>query len=98
MNDPVEIFFAQCRAVLDGDAALLARLHAAGFACHPGHWQFQLPQLHQWLAPELDYSRFRQSLYASDLNTRLAALGAEIAIAENLGNTDLSRYCLRLRA
>ncbi|MDT4870150.1 hypothetical protein FQZ97_1052130 [compost metagenome] len=98
MNDPVEIFFAQCRAVLDGDAALLARLHAAGFACHPGHWQFQLPQLHQWLAPGLDYSRFRQSLYASDLNTRLAALGAEIAIAENLGNTDLSRYCLRPRA
>lgn len=95
MNDPVESFFAQCQAVLAGDAALLARLQAAGFACQAGYWAFRLPQLQQWLAPQLDYPRLRQALYASELNTRLKALGGEIAIADNQGNSDLSRYCLR---
>jgi hypothetical protein len=95
MNDPVESFFAQCQAVLAGDAALLARLQVGGFDCQAGYWAFHLPQLHQWLAPQLDYPRFRQALYASALNTRLKALGGELAIADNQGNSDLSLYCLR---
>jgi len=95
MNDPVESFFAQCQAVLAGDAVLLARLQAADFDCQAGYWAFRLPQLQQWLAPQLGYTRFRQALYASELNTRLKALGGEIAIADNQGNSDLSLYCLR---
>ncbi|WP_394559114.1 hypothetical protein [Aquipseudomonas alcaligenes] len=95
MNDPVESFFAQCQAVLADDAALLARLQAAGFDCQAGYWAFRLPQLHLWLAPQLDYPRLRQVLYASELNTRLKALGGELAIADNQGNSDLSLYCLR---
>ncbi|WP_156115107.1 hypothetical protein [Pseudomonas sp. ML96] len=95
MNDPVESFFAQCQAVLADDAALLARLQAAGFDCQAGYWAFRLPQLHLWLAPQLDYPRLRQALYASELNTRLQALGGELAIANNQGNSDLSLYCLR---
>lgn len=95
MNDPVESFFAQCQAVLAGDAALLSRLQAAGFDCQAGYWAFRLPQLHLWLAPQLDYPRLRQALYTSELNTRLKALGGELAIADNQGNSDLSLYCLR---
>ncbi|WP_137972435.1 hypothetical protein [Pseudomonas sp. F(2018)] len=95
MNDPVESFFAHCQAVLAGDAALLARLQAAGFDCQAGYWAFRLPQLHLWLAPQLDYPRLRQALYTSELNTRLKALGGELAIADNQGNSDLSLYCLR---
>ncbi|WJN58085.1 hypothetical protein [Pseudomonas sp. SO81] len=95
MNDPVESFFAQCQAVLAGDVALLARLQAAGFGCRAGYWAFRLPQLHLWLAPQLDYPRLRQALYASELNTRLKALGGELAIADNQSNSDLSLYCLR---
>ncbi|MBD9424237.1 hypothetical protein IB232_02760 [Pseudomonas sp. PDM15] len=95
MNDPVESFFAQCQAVLAGDAVLLARLQAADFDCQAGYWAFRLPQLQQWLAPQLGYTRFRQALYASELNTRLKALGGEIAIADNQGNSDLNLYCLR---
>jgi hypothetical protein len=95
MNDPVESFFAQCQAVLASDAVLLARLQAADFDCQAGYWAFRLPQLQQWLAPQLGYTRFRQALYASELNTRLKALGGEIAIADNQGNSDLNLYCLR---
>jgi hypothetical protein len=95
MNDPVETFFIHCQAVLAGEAAQLARLQAAGFACANGYWEFQLPQLHLWLAPQQDYPRFRQALYGSELNTRLKALGGEIAIDDNQGNADLSLYCLR---
>jgi hypothetical protein len=95
MNDPVESFFAQCQAVLAGDAALLGQLQAVGFDCQAGYWAFRLPQLHLWLAPQLDYPRLRQALYASELNTRLKALGGELAIADNQGNSDLSLYCLR---
>lgn len=95
MNDPVESFFAQCQAVLAGDTALLAQLQAAGFDCQAGYWAFRLPQLQQWLAPQMDYPRFRLALYASELNARLKALGGEIAITDNQGNSDLSLYCLR---
>jgi hypothetical protein len=95
MNDPVDSFFSQCQAMLAGDATLLARLRAAGFACQDGHWEFRLPALHRWLAPQMDYPRFRQALYASELNTRLQALGGEFAIVDNRGNVDLSLYCLR---
>jgi len=95
MNDPVESFFAQCQAVLAGDAALLARLQAAGFDCQAGYWAFRLPQLHLWLAPQLDYPRLRKALYASELNTRLKTLGGELAIVDNQGSSDLSLYCLR---
>ncbi|MEO4047292.1 hypothetical protein AAFN46_09425 [Pseudomonas sp. CAU 1711] len=95
MNDPLEAFFQHCQALLQNDAGTLARLRAAGFACTTDHWQFRLPQLHQWLAPQLDYPSFRRALYAGTLNSRLQALGGEIAIADNRGNTDLSLYCLR---
>ena len=95
MDDPLETLFQHCQALLHGDADTLAHLREAGFTCAPGHWEFLLPQLHRWLAPQWDYPRLRQALYASDLNSRLRALGGEIAIADNRGNVDLSRYCLR---
>ncbi|MWV15871.1 hypothetical protein F3I16_07370 [Pseudomonas sp. L-22-4S-12] len=91
----MESLFAHCQAVLAGDTDLLARLQATGFDCRVAYWAFRLPQLQQWLAPQLDYPRFRQALYASELNTRLQALGGEIAIADNRASTDLSLYCLR---
>ena len=43
----------------------------------------------------VDYTGFLRELYASDLNTRLRDLGAEIAIVDNHGKVDSSLYCLR---
>ncbi|MCY1360056.1 hypothetical protein D9M68_403390 [compost metagenome] len=96
LADGLEVLLAGCERVLQGDAAFIAQLRARGFTCASGYWAFRLPELHAWLNPALDYRPWRQRLYASDLNTRLRAFGAEIAIAENRGKTDANLYCLQL--
>lgn len=94
MNDR---FYACCEAVLSGDAQLLEQLRAYGFTCAPGHWAFSLPELHRYLTAEqeMDYRLWRKQLYASDINARLRALGAEIAILDNRSKVDASLYGLR---
>lgn len=97
MNDPQKRFFGCCEAVLRGDARLLAQLRAHGFACEPGYWAFGLRELHRYLEAEqgITYRRWLKQLYASDINTRLCELGAEIAILDNRGKVETNLYCLR---
>ncbi|MBM7059491.1 hypothetical protein JQX08_02110 [Pseudomonas sp. UL073] len=86
-----------CEQVLQGDAATLQALQAAGFDCRVGYWAFGLPELYRHLGggDDASYRRWLQQLYAGDLNTRLRELGAEIAILDNRGKVALNRYCLR---
>lgn len=103
MSDAVNTFFDCCQRVIAGDEALLAQLRLQGFTCGAGEWLFTLPALHGFLQGELgdgapSYQVFIQALFASDLNQRLGEQGAEIAIAENHGKVNLSRYCLRRRS
>lgn len=101
MNPALGLFFGYCERLLAGDAELIGLLRGHGFICAPAEWQFQLPALHAYLMTRLppgervDYRDFLRELYASDLNTRLRDLGAEIAIVDNLGKVDLSTYALR---
>jgi hypothetical protein len=97
MNDPVQNFLSCCAGVLQGDAQLLEQLRAQGFVCAIGSWDFGLPALHAYLSAGqgTDYRLWLQRLYASDINTRLGELGAEIVILDNRGKLDLSLYGLR---
>ncbi|MDT4879085.1 hypothetical protein FQZ97_1147260 [compost metagenome] len=93
----MQIFLNCCERVLQGDAALLGQLRARGFACGAGRWEFSLPALHGYLVAEngVEYRHWQRRLYASDINTRLRQLGAEIAIVDNRGKVGSSLYCLR---
>ena len=97
MSDPFQRFLDCCEAVLRGDAQMLEQLRVYGFTCEPGHWAFSLPELHRYLdaGQEMDYRLWLKQLYASDINTRLRELGAEIAILDNRGKADASLYGLR---
>jgi hypothetical protein len=97
MNDPLQRFFSCCEAVLRGDAQLLEQLRAQGFSCEPGSWTFSLPELHRYLdaGQGMAYRLWLKQLYASDINTRLRQLGAEIVIVDNRGEVDESLYGLR---
>jgi hypothetical protein len=94
--------FDCCQRVLRGEPQMLAQLQAAGFVCAAGHWQFELPELHQYLhsllgeADSCAYPGFIRQLYGSDLNQRLQRLGGEIVILDNQQKVSQSRYCLRL--
>lgn len=97
MDDSVQVFLSCCQGVLQGDTQLLEQLHAQGFVCAVGYWEFSLSTLHAYLSagPGAEYRRWLQRLYASDINARLAELGAEIVILDNRGKVDLSLYGLR---
>ncbi len=97
MNDPRQRFLDCCEAVLRDDAQLLEQLRARGFSCEPGSWTFSLPELHLYLnaGQGVDYRCWLKQLYASDINTRLRELGAEIVIVDNRGKVDASLYGLR---
>lgn len=101
MSQRVEAFLECCTLVLAGDEAFIARLRECGFVCESGAWRFTLPALHELLAARLGgttqvpYAQFCQELFASEINLRLRAQGAEIAIAENHGKISRSLYCLR---
>ncbi|MGE8358563.1 hypothetical protein [Pseudomonas sp.] len=100
MSPALALLFDSCQAVLAGDAPCIAWLRAEGFECGAGRWQFCLPALHALLmerlpsAERIDYPHFIRELYASDLNTRLRALGAEIVIVDNQAKVDTSVYGL----
>ncbi|MBD9483927.1 hypothetical protein IB229_13165 [Pseudomonas sp. PDM14] len=103
MPDAVDVFLECCQHVVAGNHAWLARLQAQGFTCAPGEWAFSLPALHGFMVREMgggapDYQSFIRALFASDINQQLGEQGMEIAIAENLGKVNLSRYCLRRRS
>ncbi|WP_324732585.1 hypothetical protein [Pseudomonas paeninsulae] len=101
MSPALALLFDGCQAVLQGDEAFIALLRDQDFVCGPGYWQFRLPALHGFVQAQLpaaqqaDYPRFLQQLYASDLNSRLRELGAEVAIVDNYAKVDSSLYCLR---
>lgn len=101
MNTPVGFFLGCCERLLRDDAELIALLRCQGFVCGPSAWQFSLPALHAFVRGQLaaqdalEYLQFRRQLFASDLNTRLRDLGAEIVIVDNHGNVDQSLYGLR---
>ena len=99
MPDATEPFLAYCLSVLQGDPFVIDELRFAGFDCSPAAWSFTLPALHAFLTEHLHvtlaYKAFIQQLFASDINLRLREHGAEIAIADNQGKVNSSRYCLR---
>lgn len=101
MNPALGLFLGCCERLLAGDVELIGQLRGHGFVCAPAEWQFQLPALHAYLITRLspgervDYRSFLRELYASDLNRRLAELGAHIAIVDNRAKVDLSTYALR---
>lgn len=100
MSEPLQRFLDCCEAVLRGDAQLLEQLRAEGFSCAPGSWTFSLSELHRYLTAGqgMTYRRWLKQLYASDTNTRLRDLGAEIVIVDNRGKADASLYGLRRMA
>ena len=100
MSPLIERLQGCCEAVLSGDLALLAELREQGFDCEAQRWDFHLPALHAWLSERQpgavpDYADFLQQLYASDLNARLEALGAQVVIADNQGKVNASLYRLQ---
>lgn len=100
MSPVLALLLNSCQAVLAGDAQCIAWLRAEGFECETGRWQFCLPALHGVLMKRLpvgervDYPRFVRELYASDLNTRLHVLGAQVVILDNRGKVATSLYGL----
>lgn len=99
MSDWRETLYRTCAGVLTGDPATLGQLRDAGFDCREAAWSFRLPALHRWLAGQADtaaYPAFLKQLYAGDLNARLAALGAQVVIAEQRGKVSESLYRLQL--
>ena len=100
MSPLIERLQGCCEAVSSGDPALLAELREQGFDCEAQRWDFDLPALHAWLSERQagetpGYADFLKQLYASDLNARLAALGAQVVIADNQGKLNASLYRLQ---
>lgn len=99
MPDVTETFLSCCLPILQGDPFVIDELRSAGFDCSLAAWSFTLPALHVFLTEQrqltLTYKAFIQQLFASDINLRLREHGAEIAIADNQGKVNSSRYCLR---
>ncbi len=73
------------------------------FRLESGQWCFTLPDLHRFLQDEndvfaaFDYKKFRGLILKSPVNRAIKGFGAEIAIAENRGKVDRSRYVLNWR-
>ena len=102
MEPAIEGLFADCEQVLRGDPALLGKLREQGFICQQGCWDFALPELHRWLCGQghlagLEYGDFLRQLYASELNARLALLGAQIVVVDNRGKLNQRLYRLQRR-
>ena len=90
--------------VAQKDEAQLSKLRRCPeFRLEPGQWRFTLPDLHRFLRDEddafaaVDYKKFRSLILKSPVNRAVKAFGAEIAIAENRGKVDRSRYVLNWR-
>lgn len=90
------------RGVLEADPQLLAALRD----CQDDIWldtnglRFSLPALHAYLynPAQLDYARFRQALYAGELNTLLHPLGGQVVIHSQAGKVDQTIYRLTWHA
>jgi hypothetical protein len=101
MPPAIALLLDCCQRVLRAEQQFLGQLTGAGFSCAAGNWQFTLPAVHKFLLSQLpvavapEYQQFVQQLYASDLNQRLRALGAEIVLSDNQGKAHRSCYCLR---
>ncbi len=87
------------------DAAQLKKLaREPCFRVEQERWSFTLPELYRFLQEQdavfgrVDYKRFRRLVLASPVNRVLKPHGAEIAIADNRGKTDRSRYALVWRS
>ena len=99
----IELFMQCCERFLAADAGLCGELQAHGFELIDGGWHFTLPQLHGFLCTQCRdtgapaYTSFRQQLFDSPVNTRLAGRGGMIVIADNCGKVDLSTYRLQPR-
>jgi len=91
--------------VAEKDAAQLDKLsRCPEFRLEHGRWRFALPDLHRFLQGEddafasIDYTKFRNLILKSPINRAVKPFGAEIAIAENRGKVDRSRYVLIWRS
>lgn len=83
------------------NAALMIRLKAEQcFDLSDIRWRFTLPDLYHFLQQgdevfeAIDYKTFRKIVFSSPVNQRVTPYGAEIEIADNLYNVDLSTYAL----
>jgi len=97
----VDLFLQCCERFLATDGDFLHSLQQHGFDCDAEGWNFTLPQLHGFLLTlaignEVPaYLSFRQRLFNSPVNTRLAQKRAGIVIANNSGKVDLTVYRLQ---
>jgi hypothetical protein len=97
----VDLFLQCCERFLAADGDFLQSLRQHGFDCDESGWNFTLPQLHGFLltlAMDIEvpaYVSFRQQLFNSPVNTRLAQQQARIVIASNSGKVDLTVYRLQ---
>jgi len=97
----IELFLQYCVRFLTADAELILILQEDGFDLSDNGWNFTLPHLHSFLAEQSgmseapDYKSFRQQLFNSPINSRLAEKNGVIVVAENRSKVDLSTYRLQ---
>jgi len=98
----VELFLQCCERFLATDADLIRHLREHGFILVNNGWNFTLPELYRFLCAIAEgevpvYKNFRQQLFKSAINTRLAEKGGAIVVADSRGKVDLNTYRLRQR-
>ena len=91
-------FFEQ---VAQRNATRLKRLQQESrFSVERGRWCFTLPDLYLFLRRQnkvfnrIDYKRFRQLVFSSNINQTTKLHGAEITIIKNRNKVDQSHYAL----
>lgn len=101
VRTPEQALIAFFERVARKDADQLSKLRQERrFTVEPGRWCFTLPDLHSFLQEQdaefrsLDYRRFRKAIFNSPINETAKSRGAEIAIVDNRGKIDRSRYAL----
>jgi len=99
MSLGADAFLQSSERFLAGDADFICRLQQQGFELIDDGWNFTLPELHCFLAVVIEdlppYTIFRQQLFKSTINTRLAEMGAVIVVANSRSKVDLSTYRLQ---
>lgn len=87
---------------LDQDPEILRLVQTSGaFDTSPIHWTFTLPELHRFISTTdpsfkaVDYVEFRSLLFSSPIQQTLQSHQAQIVIAKNQFNVNLSSYRLQ---
>lgn len=96
----IELFIQCCERFLARDADMISRLQQHGFDLVDDGWHLTVPELHRFLSAMTrgevpSYKSFRQQLFNSAVNTRLAEKGGVVVVANSTGKVDRSTYRLQ---